>query len=86
MTQQDKCLDDLRIAIVRQACDDYDALRQGRTIQGVYMYQIERFFDSAWASQLCLGADPMVLKHRIDRDGMPSARQGRRTRANRLVK
>ena len=74
----DKNWEYLQIAIIRQACEDYAALKRGKKRPGVHMSALIAFFKSPWCSMLCGDVDPIALMHRIDAEGLPEVKRGRK--------
>ena len=66
--QTDDAFNDLRAAIMRQAFDDWRALKKGKKIQGVTADALLRFFRGEWAQSLCGDVDPMRLLRRFEKE------------------
>ncbi|MEL7610615.1 MAG: hypothetical protein AAGU74_14070 [Bacillota bacterium] len=57
---------DLCAAIMRQAVDDYFALKRGRKIPGESVKGLLAFFRGEWAQALCGDVDPVRLLRRLE--------------------
>lgn len=62
----DTGINELRAAIMKQAFDDWFALKRGRKIPQVYRESLLMFFRSEWAQVLCGDIDPMVMLKRLE--------------------
>lgn len=78
MDSVDKAYENLANAIVVKACEDYAALKRGKKRAGVHMSSLVAFFKSPWCGMLCGGVDPMYLMRRIDAEGLPVVKRGRK--------
>ncbi len=78
MDSVDRAYENLANAIVYRACEDYATLKRGKVIQGVHMSALIAFFNGRWAAMLCGGVDPAYILRRIDAEGLPELKQGRK--------